>query len=752
MMASAVVALLLLSAAAAFDDDVDVTRWDIKSGFVPGTKDDVETGFMTVEAAKKRCEQLAACLAITYRDKADVKTEVHVYLKQDSTVSETDKTWTSMVKRPAGLMDVNFINELAFPLELCWLDLIGSAAPVCYGTVQPGSSKNMTSYAGHNFVLKRLVWSLTASAAALASGAMGGAVSPQLARALASGGEQKIAITARQRAHEWESPLALTSSSNGGSRGVLAAASASDTTALAPLQLVNRLSQPAEVCSAPQWAARLLQASMPMGLETCHGVVSAGGSLTVEAIGADRVLLARQLVGVATIQKHVANYTLEQQQLSADMMRKMVKAMGSSVGPSSPSLPPPAAPPPKPPPPRPPQRPPGSNSPPQAVEWAPLLGTAAESVPALRTRCEQLHSGPSTAPAAAAAAQLLPRMLAAVLSAPDAPVPHMPSACTADDACKQLAAASGLSEAALAPGSLAERRWRALQFLRQQAPQLAATVGGQPLVLLAAAAASDEGENALDVALLEPLHAALALAIGGVKKLAVRWVPDAASSPRQAWEVWACAAGFELSWLDEARLSAAVAVDGLGGQSGAGAAGGGAPLGGAVPPTERAHLVLSGSSLAWWDAVRGYAAEDAMVLGVHLAGAAASSTANEPPAVHSFVSTRAHALGFHLGGDASGLLGGVPCDSCASAATSLLRADCDMSAAAVQSALKQDAAAWSVFELVLEVAAGWPVGYRLADRCAGLAEHLGVEETSSAEVGGVRAMCQAHGCSAGGAR
>ena len=88
--------LVVTHATAAADDD-NVAKWTVKGGFIPGTKDDVETGFMTVAAAKKRCEQLSKCVAITFHAKADVETEVHVYLKQDSTVSETDKAWTSMV-------------------------------------------------------------------------------------------------------------------------------------------------------------------------------------------------------------------------------------------------------------------------------------------------------------------------------------------------------------------------------------------------------------------------------------------------------------------------------------------------------------------------------------------------------------------------------------------------------------------------------------------------------------------------------
>ena len=259
----------LAFATASGDDDIDVTKWEVKGGFIPGTKDDVEVGWMTVEKAKDRCAQLSECLAITYRGARDLETEAHIYLKRDSTVAENDKTWTSMVKRPAGLMDVNFINNLTFPLELCWIDMIGTASPVCYGTVQAGTSKNMTSFATHNFVLKRLVWSLTAAAAASTS-VDGGA----------------LPITARQRAHEWEAPLFP----------LEAASQAADSTpTLDSFEVVNRLSQPAEICSAPRWASRLLQSSMPAGLETCHGVAPVGGKLMLKGISRDAVLLARQV-------------------------------------------------------------------------------------------------------------------------------------------------------------------------------------------------------------------------------------------------------------------------------------------------------------------------------------------------------------------------------------------------------------------------------------------------------------------------
>ena len=67
-------ALVMLSLARIADGDDSRATWDVKSGFIPGTKPDVEgTGFITVEEAKLRCEQRSDCLAFTFRDAPDVK-------------------------------------------------------------------------------------------------------------------------------------------------------------------------------------------------------------------------------------------------------------------------------------------------------------------------------------------------------------------------------------------------------------------------------------------------------------------------------------------------------------------------------------------------------------------------------------------------------------------------------------------------------------------------------------------------------
>lgn len=612
--------------AGAIDDD-EVTKWDTKGGFIPGTKDDVETGWMTVDKAKDRCARLSECLAVTFRGAAEVTEPVFAYLKRDTTVAEADKTWTSMIKRPAGLMDVNFINQLAFPLELCWIDLVGTAAPICYGTVQPSSSKNMSSFAGHNFVLKRLVWSLIATSAARGlAGASGVGGAAEESRS----GDGALPITARQRAHEWEAPL------------FLSAASASEPSAhpLEPVKLVNKLTQPAEVCSAPRWASRLLQASMPVGLETCHGVVAVGGTLSISGLSSDTILLARQLVGVTTIQKRVDNYMLQQQQLSAGVMKKMVSAM-SGGGSGSPTLPTPARPPAKPP------------SKPQASSlatntWIPYLAIEEDTAVSggLRARCDaQVQPPPSSSSAvhtptvaemAAAAKQLMPRMVTLLTTPPAAtssPSDNAGEGC--EGVCAAVAAASGLEPAALDPAA-----WRTLEWLRQQAPQLAASVGPAPLTVLAAAPLEAAGEagarrgseggggsNAVagigEVVGLNPLHVALALAFGGARRLSILLVSSAtssaaASAAQQLLEVWTCAAGIDLSVRELPVPSAGVrmAVGEAGGQQIMGAP---SDSRAADPGGQRAHLVIAGSSRHfWWEVASLHSMALALILALTL--------------------------------------------------------------------------------------------------------------------------------------
>ena len=108
----------------------------------------------------------------------------------DTTVAESDKTWASYTKVPAGLMDISFSNPFEFPLELCWVDLTAGVSPICYGTVAPSGEYNMSSFAGHNFITKRLAWTAAASTAAAA---------------VADGGGP-LRVSKQLSGHEWETP------------------------------------------------------------------------------------------------------------------------------------------------------------------------------------------------------------------------------------------------------------------------------------------------------------------------------------------------------------------------------------------------------------------------------------------------------------------------------------------------------------------------------------------------------------------
>ena len=731
---------------------------------------------------------------------------MHVYLKADSTVAESDKTWSSFVKRPAGLMDVNFVNELAFPLELCWIDLVGSASPVCYGTVQPSSSKNMSSFAGHTFVLKRLMWSATAAAAAASST---GAASDE------------IQIVPRQRAHEWESASSLAHRDHPG-----ASAGGSGSASLPTLQARNRLSQPAEVCSAPRWAARLVHSTMPAGLETCHGVAAAGGTVTLSGVSEGSILLARQLVGVTTIAKGVGNYSLQEQQLSADLMRRMVRAMRAPSPDGARSgapLPPPPMRPPSPPP----ARRPGS-----APTWQPLL-VAAQADDAMRSRCEaQLRAESAEARAdtdadegtTAAALRLLARMSATVIKGGDAAATLPPlSQCGAR--CQSLAnwSALPLGDAASSGQDFSvAAHSRALAVLRAAAPRLAAVAGGEAAVVVAAAGGALRAEGGA----LPPLHAALALAIGGVRRMLLKLVEpastDGAAPPAlptttaattaataatastdadaAAWRAWACAIGVDLRvvHMSESAPSAltthATKVT-VRAADGATAAGGTADATADAttddPTAAAAHVVLvhsaaSGGTLAAtagsgaaplaplappqlqsaWDLAAAHAAEGALVVGTRelrsCALAASESRAGgrakpcEPQAasargVHAFVTSRELALAHHLAGDRAEALSAVDCSTCEAIATAFLRSKCDMTTAQGGAGGAGGGGAAStlpVVSVLLDLATSWPMGYRLSEQCEGLSELYAVYavEQEMKDPSAVAALCVAYGC------
>ena len=93
---------LLLALVLAANVGSDETRWDMKLGFIPGTKDDVWTGHVTLDEGKRKCVQDSRCTAITYRGKPDASGQLFVYLKADTTVSDSDKTWASYSQHGQG--------------------------------------------------------------------------------------------------------------------------------------------------------------------------------------------------------------------------------------------------------------------------------------------------------------------------------------------------------------------------------------------------------------------------------------------------------------------------------------------------------------------------------------------------------------------------------------------------------------------------------------------------------------------------
>ena len=353
---------------------------------------------------------------------------------------------------------------------------------------------------------------------------------------------------------------------------------------------------------------------------------------------------------------------------------------------------------------------------------------------------------------ARAAAQLRPQMLA-LLGERAAPAARSVEPCgRADAACAALVAASGLAATPPTSSTLTRATRRVLDFLRRQAPQFAAAMGEEPLTVLAA-------DGSLP---LHPLPAALALGLGGVRRVSVQLLsgpdadpdagPDAGPAGAAAYDAWACAIGVDVtvsarSPRDAGAQPAAVRVAASGEQAALSsqgtARGDGAPA--------LAQILLAGAADdAWWEATRA-AAMDAIVLGVRAVGPAAPSQL-APELTHAFVSSREHALGFHLMEDALSVLHGVERAHCASVATALLRAGCEVGAQSVREAMGAATSPWAITNAVMEVAASWPVGYRLAERCIGLGEFLGVLEddrlgrgTPAEEEEGIMATCVALG-------
>ena len=156
-----------------------------------------------------------------------------------------------------------------------------------------------------------------------------------------------------------------------------------------------------------------------------------------------------------------------------------------------------------------------------------------------------------------------------------------------------------------------------------------------------------------------------------------------------------------------------------------------------VDTTSTSHILILGADggsepSAGWPMVESYASESTLVLGMRsLEGGGGSAAAVH----HPFVSSREHALEWHLSGDVySEALSDVSCNECVATASALLKASCDL-----RPVYTLSIEASKVVQVVMEAASGWPVGYRLADKCDDLNELYGEA--------GVAAMCRAHACS-----
>jgi hypothetical protein len=143
-----------------------------------------------------------------------------------------------------------------------------------------------------------------------------------------------------------------------------------------------------------------------------------------------------------------------------------------------------------------------------------------------------------------------------------------------------------------------------------------------------------------------------------------------------------------------------------------------------------------------------------MLRGVNTEGIEPSS----PTLHYAFMSGRGHALSLILSDEGPSALSDVACDACVSDVASLLRTRCDLrtiGAAGLGGAgpagggagVRESSPSRAVLSWVLEaLAPAWPSGYRLADRCDGLAELTGLLDEP--EGSGALAMCAAYGCAA----
>ena len=229
---------------------------------------------------------------------------MHLHLKPEATVSESDKSWTTLIKIPAGLMDVQWHNGVSDPIELCWFDAAGAVDPICYGTITPGAVYKLSTYEGHHFVAKRLVWAATA-----------GDVSTKPAHELEG---VKSILTANVSellsAGSWDTPW----------WGDLPAKRS-----LTPLRMVlhNPLNFPVEICTGPKELSRLLFSTVPASHQNCLGLVEAGGTLELPSINEGDTLLARRLVNVLKVVEDVEYYSFTEQDIPKHLTDVLVKSM-----------------------------------------------------------------------------------------------------------------------------------------------------------------------------------------------------------------------------------------------------------------------------------------------------------------------------------------------------------------------------------------------------------------------------------------
>uniref|UniRef100_A0A7S4B8A8 C-type lectin domain-containing protein n=1 Tax=Chrysotila carterae TaxID=13221 RepID=A0A7S4B8A8_CHRCT len=702
------------------------TKWNVKQGFIPGTKADVDTGFMTLQQAKDMCAARGDCLAITYRGAIDDVGPMHVYLKGDTTVAESDKSWTSLIKRPAGLMDVNMYNPFSFPLELCWVELSGGVAPICYGAAAPKSTKNLSSFAGHHFVSKRLVWSAS----------IGG-----------SGGEEALRVREELRGYEWDHPY---------SRPVAARRAAHADAAPRKLTVRNELAHPVEVCSGAQHHSRLVHATVPAGLESCHGIASANASLALSVAHSDATVVARQLVGVTQIVKGVMNYTLQLQPLLPDFSRTLVNAM--RVGAPKPSAP--AAPPPRP--------QPSSATSGGDMSWAAtdaLSCARAASDSGVANLLRALRASRATLLAAAEAALngaalngQLNRRLAREDAAPRracaaAPPEHL-SACASlaralglhdePDAAENAAAADDAGELGAGEGGAGGAESALLEVLRRSAPHLSGSEA--PLRVTAVVVDTDDGDarasaaaSAADTA-LPPLlvRAVLRIALSGVRRVQLQLLGDvqASGAAVSALHAWACAAGAELEVAAVDETDTRVQ----------------APLVLVLPRASSEQALSSHARARLWTLTGGAARGDALVFGSlpasGCAAAAAAAVAQTAPCLrYNFVAARDEALGLVLSA-AESPLESMSCSSCVRIANNFLAEGCKLSTAASTSQSSESTkdprqmySYWAAKMHLHELVAAWPFGYSLLERCEAARSLLGHDAE-------VRTLCYHYRCTA----